>query len=131
MSAFSSLGEGVGIAHALRRGIAAADDGDRGRDEALYVAARVENRRRIVDLQQRGRVRGIAEREEVIAFALDPLEGRVEEAPVRAGCDQAGCVRVTHALRDGFRRRRQHALGCSECGEELALHAGGEARKQR
>src|SRR5258706_1743208 len=123
--------ESVGIAHSLRRGIAAADDGDRGRREALYVAARVENRRRIVDLQQRGRVRWIAECEELIAFALDPVERRLEEAPVRSRGNQAGYATVAGALRDGMWRRRQYALGCSECGEELALRAGGDPRKQR
>ena len=45
-------GERLGVALALRGGVAAADDGERGALQQLDAAARVEQRRRIGDLEQ-------------------------------------------------------------------------------
>ena len=55
--------EGARIVGALRRGVAAADDGDGGRSQPLRRALHVQQQRRVGGLQQARRVGRVAERQ--------------------------------------------------------------------
>ena len=55
-------GEGARVVRALRRGVAAADDGERRRGQQLEPALRVQQQRRVGGFEQRRRIGGVAER---------------------------------------------------------------------
>ena len=79
------LREGLGVRHALRGRVAAADDRERRLVQQLDAALHVEERRRVGDLQQLARIAGIGERDDVVRRIFEPAprgcQGRRRASP--------------------------------------------------
>jgi hypothetical protein len=115
-------------------GIAAADDRERGTSEQFAPAAAIENRRRIVDFEQCGRVAGVGERDEgVPRTSIEPRQRPLDLAAdgrIDLGCEALGERLGNDApqvLERGIEDRRRQA----ERGEQRTDFAAACAVGQR
>jgi hypothetical protein len=95
--------------HALRRGVAAADDGEAAAREEGGVAAYVEYGWRIGDLEQARRVVRIAEGDDVLAGLLSPLDAAVDGlagVEIEQGVGPLACYSASREAAGGENRFR-------------------------
>ena len=110
--------ERLGVGAALRRRVAAADDGEGRPAEELAPAEAVEHRRRVADLEQRSRIVGVVPGDEVAVRLREPGERGREALGRRAGVERGGdCGRgnAPPALRRG---RGEDRRGTAECAQQ-------------
>src|SRR5207247_11316893 len=67
-------GEAVGVMLALRRGVAAADDGERGMLQKLSAAERIKDGRRVRRLQQCTGIVFVGKRDDVVSWGSRPVQ---------------------------------------------------------
>src|SRR5437867_6578298 len=68
------LGEALGVMLALRRGVAAADDGERGMLQKLSAAERIKDGRRVRRLQQCTGIVFVGKRDDVVSWGSRPVQ---------------------------------------------------------
>jgi hypothetical protein len=119
---------------ALARGVAAADDRERGSSEQFAPAAAVENGRRIIDLEQCGRVALVGERDQSVSrTGIEPRQRPFDLAAdgrIDPGCEALGerlGNDAPQALERGVEDRRRQA----ERGEQRTDFAAARAVGQR
>ena len=121
------LGEGARILAALRRRLAAADDGERRAREQLAAPHEEQDRRRLGRLQQRGRIVGVVPGEELVPGLGEPGAQPVEHGAFR-GREQA----IGRGLRAGGgelgARRPEQGRGTAEALEQRTEGRGRQLR---
>ena len=89
----SARAEALRVRDALLRRVAAADDREGRRVEELDAAFRVQERRRIGDVEQRLRIRRVAERDDVVRRVFEPVARLARAARAAAGASTARTAR--------------------------------------
>jgi hypothetical protein len=118
----------VGYLIPVRRRTSRADDGDRVTPQSLRIAAPVQQRRRIVDLQQAMRVFGILPVKQAAARPADLrqfLLGIAKSRPRRNRLRRGG--RQTASLQLG-ERRVEHAFRRAELPQQLACQSRAQSK---
>ena len=105
------MGEGLGVAHALRRGVAAADDAEGGLVEQAALPLAIQHGRRIRDLEQGLRIVLVRQRHQAVAGLVEPFEGGVKlrgvgfgQQGIALGGREVGRQRVASGRQNGLRR---------------------------
>ena len=123
-------GKALGVLQALRRRIAAADDGQCRTVEQIEPAANIKQGRRVWNFQQRLRILGVGQRHDVLMVALRPCAGLLYQRLIVGIEQQAGGLAADDAaygtVSSGKNRLRQ-----SEGGEQFALCLTANSGNQR
>ena len=122
-------GESLGVGHALRGRVAAADNGERRPRQQLGAAFDVEQRRRVGDLQEPWRVMAVGQGEDAIRRILEPGADSGHRL-VGAALPDGGSSGIGHVLRERATARGKHALGITKGGKQLAQRPAAQAGRK-
>ena len=113
-------GQTLGHAHTVGGRVTCADHRDAGRGKRVHVPADIHHDRRIVDLAQQGRIRGIVEREDMGAGVRGLPQLFLRQRRRLPGCDRLGGRGVQPAGFQLGERSAEDALRRAEVFGQLA-----------
>ena len=117
-------GESLGVGGSLLRGVAAADDGERGALQQLCAAARVEQRRRIGDFEQQPGIGLVGEGDDRMARLAPPRRARAPPPSPPAPSRARRALPPARARTSSERLRASTACGRPNCCSSLRSVAG-------